>query len=66
VTGETLIRVVSKTFVAGCVARHGVIVEAAPILRRHVMGMSGGQFFDLCRRKLWRFEVVEQHIGPQA
>jgi len=57
--GERLIRVTANHFVAGCVALDGRIVEAAPILRRHVMGLDGRQFYDLCFRKLWKFEVID-------
>jgi len=56
-----LIRVTGPYFCAGCVARNGKVVEAAPILRRHVLGLDGRQFFHLCRRNLWHFEVVEAH-----
>jgi len=43
-------------FCAGLIAKDGRVVHAAPILR-WMIGMDGGQFFDHCAHRLWRFEV---------
>lgn len=55
---ELLLRVVAPHFVAGLVVRDGRVVEAAPILRRHVMGLDGRRFAALCARMGWSFERV--------
>ena len=54
-----LIRVVSRTFVAGCIAHDGRIVRAAPILRRHLMGLDGKAFVACCKARGWAWQVVE-------
>jgi hypothetical protein len=55
---ELLFRVVAPHFVAGLVVRGGRVVEAAPILRRHVIGLDGRAFAAVCARKGWSFECV--------
>ena len=53
--GDILIRVVGDDFVAGVVARNGRIIEAAPILRRHV-GLQSRMFAQFCLRNGWSWQ----------
>jgi hypothetical protein len=55
---ELLFRVVAPRFVAGLIVRDGRVVEAAPILRRHVMGLDGRKFAALCAHMGWTFDKV--------
>ena len=50
--GDILICVVGDDFVAGVRARHGRIIEAAPILRRQ-MGVQSRMFAQFCLRNGW-------------
>lgn len=50
----TLIRIVAPHFVAGVIARGGVIVEAAPIVR-YMLGWDGRRFAAYCRRQQWEY-----------
>lgn len=55
---ETLIQVMADHFTAGIVAKDGVVCRAAPILA-WMLGMTGKEFVEYCRRKGWRWEVVK-------
>lgn len=57
-SGDVLVRVVAPHFVAGIVARDGVVVRAAPILRRRVLGKNGREVAACCAREGWTWEVV--------
>jgi hypothetical protein len=54
-----LIRVVAPHFVAGAIARDGQIEECAPILRRHVMWLTGDAFVAVCKGNGWTWEIVD-------
>lgn len=56
---ETLVCVEGPGFFAGIVARNGRVIEAAPILCRHIKrGFTGQQVADVCRSKGWKWERV--------
>lgn len=57
--GDKLIRITAPNFVAGCVARDGRIEECAPILRRHLMWVTGDVFVAICKGKGWTWEVID-------
>lgn len=62
-------RVVAPSFVAGVVFDHrGVVVEAAPILRSHLLGKSRRQARLYCERKGWRAAIVgpTTHSAPRG
>jgi hypothetical protein len=41
------------------VVKHGIVAEAAPILRCHVVGPDRPTFESLCRCNGWRWEMVD-------
>lgn len=57
---EMLLRVTGPRFVAGVVVRGGIVVEAAPIIRRFVVGLDGPLFVACCRRMRWQWETVTE------
>jgi hypothetical protein len=44
---------------ARVVVKHGIVVEAAPILRCHVVRLDGPTFKSLCCCDGWRWEMVD-------
>lgn len=52
-----LVRVVAPSFVAGF-ETDGVVRRAAPILRRHILGMTDEQAARVIERKGWIAEAV--------
>lgn len=50
-------RVVARGFVAAVVARNGVVVEAAPILK-FMRGWSGRRFHEYTKQKGWTWTIV--------
>ena len=61
---ETLVRVVAPHFVAGFVVRDGRCVEAAPILRRHLMGRTVEEARAIIAGKGWRAHIVRTGDEP--
>jgi hypothetical protein len=53
---ETLVSIEAPHFNAGLVAEGGTVKEAAPILR-YMIGWTGKQVADYCRRKGWTWET---------
>jgi hypothetical protein len=54
---ETIISVEGRGFSAGLVARNGVVVEAADIIK-FMKGWNGRQVVYYCRKKGWKWERV--------
>lgn len=59
---ETLVKVEGRTwvglFVAAFVIRDGVVVEAAPYLRKHLMGRTTDEAREVISAKGWKATVV--------
>lgn len=49
----TLIRVEALNFVAGFVIRDGVVVKAAPILKKALLGKTADEAREIIKRKGW-------------
>jgi hypothetical protein len=60
---ERLFQISSERFCAGVVVREGRVVECAPILRRHLLGLDGRRFAAVCARKGWRYVEVARPAG---
>jgi hypothetical protein len=57
---KTLAQVQAERFCAGFIMVDDVVVEAAPILRRHLMGRSRDEARAICEAKGWTVVVVSQ------
>jgi hypothetical protein len=53
--------VTAKHFVAGLIARDGIVVRAAPILRRFV-GVDGRTFAAVCKQLGFTWEIVRKEV----
>lgn len=60
---QTLLQVTAPKFVAGCIAVDGRIEACAPILRKHLMWVTGAAFKMICERNGWTWKIVEQWEG---
>ena len=55
---DVLLQISGPGFCAGVVARDGRVIEAAPIVKRRVMGLDGRGLVALCRTKGWGLEKI--------
>lgn len=55
---ETLVRVIAPSFVAGFGVRNGRCVEAAPILRRHLLGKTADEARAAIAARRWCAYIV--------
>lgn len=49
-----------KTFTAGIVLQDDIVIEAAPIVRKELMGKTRDYVRDYCARQGWRIYVVTE------
>ncbi len=54
---EVLIAINAPHFYAGIVARDGLVIESAPIVK-YMIGWSGRRVADYCASKRWKWERV--------
>lgn len=66
IEGEILVRVVSDYFCASIVVVEGKCVEAAPILRKHLLGRSADEIRAICARRRWRATICNAEVKPAA
>ena len=59
---ETLITIDAPHFNAGIVARDGIVIEAAPIVR-YMIGWDGKRVVDYCRAHGWTWERVPNYFS---
>jgi hypothetical protein len=55
-------RIVGQGFVVGITAHGGIVREAAPYLRRVMLGRSVAELHNLCRRRRWTIERLTNHV----
>jgi hypothetical protein len=55
---EKLVRVVSPYFVAGFVIHDGRVIDAAPILRKHVIGKTEDEAREIIYGRGWKATIV--------
>lgn len=50
-----MLRITSHYFVAGAIIKDGIIIRCAPILEKHILGMTINQVYRYIKLRGWGF-----------